>query len=64
MNGSLNRLDYVLQLKKNLYSVNQVSYNYSRLFKARLLKINFMKNKVDSCVYYKESTICIKKIRL
>ena len=34
VNGAKNRVDYVLKLKKNLYGLNQASYNWSELLNA------------------------------
>eukprot|EP00957_Ditylum_brightwellii_P199932 15241194-Ditylum_brightwellii.AAC.1 len=49
---------YVLRLKKNLYVLKQVSYNWSELLKAGLLKQDFKQSLVDLCLYIKNNIIC------
>ena len=52
------RSNYTLKLKKNIYSLEQSSYNWSELLKAGLMKLNFTWNKVDPCLYFKDNFIC------
>ena len=37
--GAIDRSEYVLKLKKNLYGLKQANYNWSELLKAGLLKL-------------------------
>ena len=58
VDGTKNRSEYVLKLKKNVYRLKQVSYNWSQLLRVGLFKLGFKQSKVDPCLYLKEDVIC------
>ena len=51
------RSNYVLKLKKLLYGLKQVSYNWSELLKARLIKLKFTQSLVYLCLWFKNDMI-------
>ena len=58
VDGAKNNSVYILKLKKNLYSLKQVSYDWSELLIAGLFKLNFKQSKVDIWLYIKDNIIC------
>ena len=52
---SSKRLDYILQVKNNLYILKQTSSNWSELLKASLIKLNFKQNEIDPCLYFNDN---------
>eukprot|EP00957_Ditylum_brightwellii_P034816 2638303-Ditylum_brightwellii.AAC.1 len=50
---------FVLRLKKNLYSLKQASYNWSKLLKGGLINIGYKQSCIHPCLYIKDNIICV-----